>query len=87
MKDLNGIEHKKQIVKELINFIIWLENTTNSYIVEGIDIIYLIPVIPKYYNYPIIVKKTSLIRSMIRKMIRDKHGFDNFVFMKNLIHW
>ena len=90
MKGLNWKENREQIIKELIDYVTWLETKPtipDRYVIEGVDVTHLIPAVPKYYEYPIIFKGTSVIKSMIRKMMRDEHGPGDFSFMKELISW
>jgi hypothetical protein len=55
-----------------VKFVSWLETMRGNYVVEGIQCTYIIPANPKWLDYPIIFKGTSMISSLIRGIKRDE---------------
>ena len=85
---------RKKIRQESIEYIKWLETKPTSpsiYVIEGVDLVDIIPANPDWYEYPIIFKGTSVIKSMIRKTLRDGVGVHNLdtglEFCKEMIAW
>jgi hypothetical protein len=65
-------KHKVEWIEAVVKFVSWLETTRGNYVVEGIQCTYIIPANPKWLDYPIIFKGTSMISSLIRGIKRDE---------------
>ena len=70
---LVGVDkHKTEWIEAVTEFVKWLETMPGNYVVEGIQCTYIIPANPKWLDYPIIFKGTSMITSLIRGLQRDE---------------
>ena len=80
----------KELIQECIDYIEWLETRPthpNTYVIEGIDLVRIIPANPKWFLYPIIFKGTSMLTSMIRKIKRDGIKKLSIEYIKELFSW
>lgn len=70
---LVGVDkYKAKWIEAITNFVRWLEIMPGNYVVEGIQCTYIIPANPKWLDYPIIFKGTSMVTSLIRGLKRDE---------------
>lgn len=68
------VGHKNEIdyvAEQTRDFIRWVENRSGKYVIEGIQVAWLIPSEPKWYNYPCVFKGTSMMSSWMRRIVRE----------------
>ena len=77
MKELFDKKDSIGILKEAIEYVQWLNDISSNkrrFVIEGIDLVRIIHANPVWYEYPIIFKGTSMLKSMMRKINRDGFG-------------
>ena len=61
-------------IDEILQFVQWLETQDGLFVIEGIQVPYIMAKYPKYYTYPIVFKGTSKMKSILRMLLRDRNG-------------
>lgn len=83
---------EKQMTEESIKYINWIDHypyRKKKFVIEGIDLVRIIPQNSIWMHYPIIFKGTSVITSLYRKLNRDGFGKakENIHNPLDFIHW